>query len=85
MKKNLYTGLSQTTTRATGTSLTEKTIEDMVKHQKSKKAHRKHIEEEKARFGLLNYIAHQLTCGDGTGGKITSHSVHCPLGLYEGD
>jgi hypothetical protein len=82
MKGNIYTGLSQTTTKATGTTLTEKTISGMVKYHKSKKAHKKWIEEEKARIGLTNSFAHQITCGDGTGGKITMHSVYCPEGLY---
>lgn len=73
-----YTGLSQTTTKSTGTRLTLKTIQKMVRHQLSKDAAKRQNEDDKAIMGMINYAQHQMTCGDGTGGEITSHSIFCP-------
>ena len=37
---------------------------------------------QKAREDWAKNLEHQIACGDGTGGTITSHSHNCPEGLY---
>jgi hypothetical protein len=83
--KNNYTGLSQTTTRASGGVLTIGSIEKMIKYEKSKKAAKEYSKRQKAEFELKQSIFHQMTCGDGAGKPITSHSINCIFGLYKED
>lgn len=78
--KQDYTGLS---TRASGGVLTIGAIEKMVKYEKSKKAAKDWSKRQKAEFELKQSIFHQMTCGDGAGKPITSHSINCIYGLYK--
>lgn len=75
-KKNPYSGLSQSTTKASGTSLTEANVSKGIKYFKSKAYMKRQIEEERARAEFERNFFRQMYCGDGKG-NITSHSVNC--------